>query len=58
MPGELRSEFSFTGTYPLATLVDRDLLKQNGNARNWRLRNRARNENGTGRSTRNRERFV
>lgn len=29
MLGELRSEFTFTGTYPLATLViDRDLLKQ------------------------------
>jgi hypothetical protein len=29
MLGELRSEFTFTGTYPLATLaIDRDLLKQ------------------------------
>lgn len=29
MLGELRSEFAFTGTYPLATLsIDKDLLKQ------------------------------
>jgi hypothetical protein len=29
MLGELRSEFTFTGTYPLATLaIDRDLLRQ------------------------------